>query len=92
MVALDLRLTTSPVVDVVRLEAHDRLDAVLLRGLIELDRPIHHAVIGQPEGRLTEARGTLCKLVDLARTIEQRVLGVDVEMGASGSRHGLPRL
>ena len=89
---LDLRLTAPAVVDVVRLQADDRLDAVLLRGLVELHGAVHHAVIGQPQGGLPEVRGPLCELVDLARSVQQRVLGMDVEMGAAGSRHGLPRL
>ena len=78
VVALDLRLTAAPVVDEVGLEPHDRLDAVLPGGLVELDRPVHHPVVGEPERRLAEARRTLGELVDLARAVEQRVLGVDV--------------
>ena len=63
-----------------------------LRGLVELDRAVHDAVVGEPERRLAEARRALGELVDLARAVEQRVLGVDVEMGAAGRRHGPPRL
>jgi hypothetical protein len=43
-------------------------------------------VIGQPEGGLAELRRTCRELVDLARAVEQRVLGVDVEMRAAGGR------
>ena len=79
-----MRLAAPAVVDEVGLEADDRLDAVLLGRLVELDRAVHHAVVGEPEGGLAEARGALGELVDLARAVEQRVLGVDVEMGAAG--------
>ena len=70
------------VVDEVDLAAHDRLDAVLAGGLVELDRAVHDAVVGQAEGRLAEVGGALGERVDLARAVEQRVLGVDVEIGA----------
>ena len=88
VVALDLAVARPVVVDEVRLEADDRLDPVLLGRLVELDRAVHHAVIGEPERGLPEARRALGELVDLARAVEQRVLGVDVEMGAAGSGHG----
>ena len=76
-----------PVLDQVGLEAENRLDSVLLAGLVELDRAIHDPVIGQPEGRLAELRGPLRQGVDLARAIEQRVLAVDVQMCAGGRAH-----
>ena len=69
------------VVDVVGLEAEDRLDPVLLAGLVVLDRAVHHAVVGQAERRLPIGGRTLGELVDLGGAVEQRVLGVDVEMG-----------
>ena len=75
------------VVDEVDLAAHDRLDPVLLAGLEELDGAVHDAVIGQSEGRLAEGRGALGEGVDLARAVEQRVLGMDVQMCASGGAH-----
>ena len=70
------------VVDEVDLTADDRLDAVLGAGLVKLDGAVHHAVIGQSERRLAELRGALRQRLDLARAVEQRVLGVDVQMGA----------
>ncbi len=78
------RAARGVVVDEVDLTAEDRLDAVLVARLIELDGPVHDAVVGQPERRLLELGGALRQRVDLARTVEQRVLGVDVEMGAAG--------
>ena len=92
VVALDLALADRAVVDEVRLEPEDRLDAVLLARLEQLDRAVHHAVVGEPERRLAELRGAGGELVDLARAVEQRVLGVDVQVGAGGRAHGRRRL
>ena len=63
-----------------------------LRGLVELDRAVHDAVVGQAERRLVERRRALGELVDLARAVEQRVLGVDVEVGAGRRGHGPSRI
>ena len=61
---------------------------MLLGGLVELDRAVHHAVVGQPDGRLVVGRGALGELVDVARAVEQRVLGVDVEVRDGRGAHG----
>ena len=92
VVALDLALADRAVVDEVRLEAEDRLDVVLLAGLEQLDRAVHHAVVGEAERRLAELGRAGGELVDLARAVEQRVLGVDVQVGAGGRAHGRGRL
>ena len=70
------------VVGDVDLAALDRLDAVLLARLIELHRSVHHAVVGERQRRLAERGRALRELVDLGCAVEQRVLGVDVEVGA----------
>ena len=75
------------VVDEVDLAADDRLDAVLRARLVQLDGAVHHAVVGQRQGRLVERRGALRERVDLARAVEQRVLGVNVQMGAGEAAH-----
>jgi len=77
-----LRAAVRVVVDVVDLAADDRLDPVLLGRLVELDGAVHHTMVGQRERRLPEGRGALGERVDLARPVEQRVLGVDVQVGA----------
>ena len=77
---------------------------MLLGGLVELDGAVHDAVVGQADGRLIEGGGALGELADVARAVEQRVLGVDVQVrdgrGAHrggnhrrrGGRHpGIPR-
>ena len=73
------------VVDEVGLEADDRLDPGRLAGLVVLDRPVHHAVVGEPERRHVELGGAGGQLVDLAGPVEQRVLAVDVQMNRSGA-------
>ena len=72
----------------VDLAAENRLDAVTLGGLVHLDRAAHHAVVGERERRLAEGRGALGKGVDVACPVEQRVLGVDVQMDAGLVAHG----
>ena len=79
------RAAAGVVVDDVDLAAEDRLDAVLAAGREQLDGAVHHPVVGESEGRLTERRGPRREVVDLARPVEQRVLGVDVEVGAGGA-------
>ena len=64
----------------VGLHADQRADALLLAGAEELDRAVHHAVIGQRQGRLAEALGFLDQVFDAPKAVEQRVFGVDVQM------------
>ena len=82
VVALVLRLLLDrlDVVDEVGLEAGDRLDPVLLAGLVEVDGAVHHAVVGEPEGGLAHLRGARRHRVDLAGAVEQRVLAVGMQM------------
>ncbi len=93
VVALDLAVAHRAVVDEVRLEPQQRLDAVLLGRLVELHGAVHDAVVGQPDGGLVIGRGALGQLVDVAGSVEERVLGVDVEMrdGSGCSRGGNSR-
>ena len=52
----------------------------LLRLLLELPRRVQVAVIGDREGRLLELLGPADQVVDPVRAVQQRVLGVAVEM------------
>jgi hypothetical protein len=81
-------LAVVAVVHEVRLEAQDRLHAVLATGLVELDRAVQHAVIGEPQRRHPELGGTFGQLLDLAGAVEQRVLGVDMQMDGARRAHG----
>ena len=52
-----------------------------LAGAVEIDHAVHHAVIGDGDGRLPERLGALDELPDAAGAVEQAVFGVDVQMG-----------
>jgi hypothetical protein len=89
VVALDLaRRAVGVVVDEVDLAPEDRLDVVLAARLVELHGAVHHPVVGEPQRRLPELRRALGQVLDVARAVEQRVLGVDVEVGAGWGAHG----
>ena len=64
----------------VHLAAEDRPHAVLLRRVVEHDRREHVAVLGDGERRHAEPRRFLHQLVDAAGAVEQRILGVQVEV------------
>jgi hypothetical protein len=90
VVALDAsRRAVRVVVDQVDLAAEDRLYVVLAARLVELDGAVHHPVVGEPQRRLAELRRALGEVLDVARAVEQRVLGVDVEVGAGRGAHGV---
>jgi hypothetical protein len=73
------------IVDQVGLHADDRLDPGRLARLVVLHRPVHHPVIGEAEGRHVELRGPGSERLDLASSIEQRVLAMDMQMDRSGA-------
>ena len=79
------------VVGDVDLAAENRLHAVLFRLLDEVDRTGERAVVGERHGRHLELRGPRGERRDAARSVEDRELGVDVEMDERGGfRHGKP--
>ena len=84
----DLLGDRAAIVDQVGLEPDDRLDPMLATGLVELDRAVHHPVVGEPEGRHSQLRRAGGHRVDLAGAVEQRVLAVGVQMGDGRGAHG----
>ena len=62
------------------LASDDRLDADLLRLLIKIDHPVHHAMVGNGHGGLSEAFGIFQHPVDPAGAVEQAVFGMKMEM------------
>ncbi len=68
----------------VELAADDGLDAVLLGGIVEMQRAEDVAVVGDGDGRLPELGHARHELVDVAGAIEQRVIGVQVKMDKLG--------
>ena len=65
----------------VDLAADDGLDALPLAGPVEIDHPVHDAVVGDCHGGLAQLFDALCQAVDAAEAVEEAVLGVDVEVG-----------
>src|SRR5207244_6194651 len=84
-VALRLR---APVVGDVDLAPDERLDADLLRLAVELDRAGEAAVIGERHGGHLELGRAGGERGDAARPVEDRVLGVDVEVDERRSSQG----
>ncbi len=68
------------VVGDVDLAADDRLDAGSLGRLEQLHGARHRPVIGERDSRHLELGGAFDEVGDPARTVENRVLGVDVKM------------
>jgi len=68
------------VVDDVHLATEDRLDALLGGGLVEVDRARHRAVVGERHGGHLELRRLARERRDPARPVEDRELGVDVQV------------
>ena len=88
----------SPVVGDVHLTADDRLDSGLARFAVELDHSRERAVVGERDGGHLEPRRLLHEGRDPARSVEDRVLRVDVQVDEGrrgGTTHGraivLPR-
>jgi len=49
-------------------------------GIVELHRPIHHAVIGQGDGGSTVLGAPSAEIVDPTGAVKQGIFRVDVEM------------
>jgi hypothetical protein len=76
---IPLRLLVAVVGDV-HLAADDRLDACSLGVFEELNGTCHRSVIGECDRRHLELRGARDEIWDPARTVEDRVLRVNVEV------------
>ena len=88
-VGLPLAVAHGPPGDV-GLDADDRLDPLGLRGLVEGDGAVEGAVVGQGEGIEAQPLRLVDEIADPAEAVEERELGVDVEVGevVGGERHG----
>ena len=75
------------VVGDVDLAAHDRLDPLLRRLLVEVDGAGQRAVVGQRHRRHLELGRACGERGDPARPVEDRVLAVDVQVDEVGA-HG----
>src|SRR5215203_7196749 len=70
----------------VDLTAHQGLDASLPGFLVELDRPVHHTVVGQGKPWHPLFFGESDKIPDTASPVEHRELRVTVQMRKSATR------
>ena len=60
--------------------ADDRHEPVLARGVVELHRAEHDAVVGQRDAGRAFLRGAAAQRIDATRAVEKRVLAMDVQM------------
>ncbi len=81
-----------PVVGDVDLAAEERLDALLAGRLEEVDRAGERAVVGEPDGRHLELGRAPGEVRDPAGPVEDRELGVDVEVDERRFGHGESRI
>ena len=73
----------------VNFAADDGLDPFGPDGLIEIDRAVKHAVIGDGERAEFQVVSAFCEFVQAASGIEQRILGVKMQMDKIDvRRHG----
>ena len=63
------------------LAADDRMDALGLAGPIEVDGAVHNAVVRDGHSRLPQLLHQLRQVPDAARTVQQTVFRVDMQMG-----------
>ena len=71
----------------INLAADDRLDAAPAGGLVEVNRAVERAVVGDRQGRKLERMRPLHEPVQPAGSIEQRILGVQVKVNKFRVRH-----
>ena len=70
----------------VELAPQDRLDALFLGRVEKVHRSIDISVVRHGDGLLPQRRHAIDELVDVAGAIEQRVFGVQMQVGEF--RHG----
>jgi hypothetical protein len=64
----------------IHLASQNRLDAALLGVVVKDDRREHVPVLGNGQRRHLESGGLVEQLIDAARTVEQRELGVTMKV------------
>ena len=68
--------------------ADDGLDALFTGRLVKINRAIEHAVVGDGQRGKFQFMGLFHQPVQTAGAIEQRILGVQMEMNKVRMRHG----
>src|SRR5436190_20758898 len=73
----------------INLAPDNRLNAFVARSLVEIDRSIKHAMVSERESRKLQLMRLLHQPVQTTGPIEQRILGVQMEMNKLSVRHGI---
>src|SRR5579859_2525918 len=73
----------------VRLDPDNRIDLSRLTGLVKLDSAIHSSVVGNRQVAHSLRFRLLHKLLRAAKTIQQRVLAMDMQVSKVGT-HEIP--
>ena len=81
VVRAGVRLLVARIGRDVGLDANDRLDAAGARLLIEVDGAVERAVVGDGDGLLPQRGDAVHDVGDAAEAVEQRELGVKVQVG-----------
>ncbi len=68
----------------VELAAEDGLDVLLLHGVEEVNGAVDVAVVGHGRGGLADLVQVGGELIDVAGSIEERVIGMQMEVGKLG--------
>jgi len=68
----------------VELATEDRLDAVFLSSVEEVDRAIDVAVISHGDGLLPDSRHAFNEFCDVTCSVQQGILGMQMQMGKFG--------
>ena len=87
LVALDLFFLQARAGRDINLAADDGLDAFRAGGLIKFDDAVHRAVVGDGQRGKFQFMRPLHQRVQAARTIEQRILGVQMQVDKISVRH-----
>ena len=77
----------APLCDDVKLRPDNRLDAFLLRFLVEFNRSRHNAVVGERNSRHVMLKSSIQQRLNSCRSIEQAIVSVVMKMNKL--RHGL---
>src|SRR6266545_4572441 len=71
----------------IHLATDDRFDAFVASGLIKIDRAVEHTVVGDREGGKLQFMRLVHQPVEAAGAVEQRILGVQMEVDKIRMRH-----
>jgi len=74
----------------VRLTTDDRRDTRVVRRLVEVEDAVHVAVVGDADRGLPVLHGRRHQLADSRRTVEHRVLGVNMQVGERTGHVAVP--